>query len=104
MKGRPSGRKWKRAFEVLLYASSPVLSLVAAPLLARVLGPADRGVLAVAMAASAFAVSLGAAGQADLLSADLRIQPAFRQIRYAVGVASSLVAAVVCFWALLLLT
>ena len=54
-----------RAVEVLLYGAAPIATVVTAPVLARALGPVERGQYGLAIAVSTFAMTLGAWGQAE---------------------------------------
>lgn len=59
-------RSFGRVFELFLYAVSPLATLITAPLLARELGPTERGQFGVAMAVGTFALTLAAWGQAEM--------------------------------------
>ncbi|WP_375387403.1 lipopolysaccharide biosynthesis protein [uncultured Amnibacterium sp.] len=62
----------KRLLELALYATSPLATLITAPLLARGLEPAARGQFGVIMAVAAFFVTVGAWGQQELIIARAR--------------------------------
>jgi len=63
MKTLKSGNRWT---QTLLYLSAPMINLATAPILARSMGPVGRGQYGVALALSAFALSIGGLGQADV--------------------------------------
>jgi O-antigen/teichoic acid export membrane protein len=70
MGGPPSS--YNRIPELLLYSTAPLATLVTAPLLARGLGPVERGQYGVAMAIGTFALTLGAWGQAEIYLGEAR--------------------------------
>lgn len=61
----PRVRAFPRVVEVLLYGAAPIATVVTAPILARALGPVERGQYGLAIAVSTFAMTLGAWGQAE---------------------------------------
>ena len=63
---------FSRAIELLLYAASPLATLITAPLLARELGPSERGQFGVALAVGTFALTLAAWGQAEMYLSEAR--------------------------------
>ncbi len=94
-------RRW---LELLAYATPALLALAAAPILARALGPADRGVFAIALVAFAFGQNLGNFGQAEQFAADLRNAERLRVLSKGLVTASaSILAAVSAYLVLRLL-
>jgi O-antigen/teichoic acid export membrane protein len=55
-----------RLLELVLYGTPPLATLLTAPLLARALGPEDRGLYGVATTVCAFALTISAWGQAEI--------------------------------------
>lgn len=68
-----TSRAFSRPVELLLYAASPVATVVTAPLLARSLGVEDRGHYGVALAVVGFALTISAWGQGETLLAQARL-------------------------------
>lgn len=65
-------QSYSRVVELLLYAISPLATLVTAPLLAQGLGPVARGHDGVAVAVGTFAVTLGSWGQSETYLGEAR--------------------------------
>src|SRR4051794_38334544 len=68
----PPVRSFKRPVELLLYAVSPLATLITAPLLARSLGVEGRGYYGVALTVVGFALMLSAWGQSETLLTEAR--------------------------------
>ncbi|MFF2107429.1 MATE family efflux transporter [Rhodococcus koreensis] len=90
-----------RMRELALYSAVPIAGFITAPLLGRALGPDGRGQLAIVLAISALAVSIGRMGQPECLSSDLREGVAhFRPIRARILLGSSVFAALVAYFSM----
>lgn len=65
-------RAFPRTVELSLYAASPIATIITAPLLARALGPDDRGAYGLATTVATFALTVSAWGQAETYMSEAR--------------------------------
>lgn len=89
------GSNSRRLVELLLFAVSPLVAFGASPVLARTLGPAERGQLAALMALGSLLVTASAFGQSEVLSDSLRRAEGRRSASWTIALGLSAVGALV---------
>lgn len=97
-------KPFRRPVELVLYATAPAATLLTAPLLARGLGPVERGQYGLAIAVATLAMTVGSWGQGDVLLGMTRRGVAARYSHFqGVAAVGGVLSGVACFVMLLAL-
>lgn len=85
--------RFLRLIEFSLYFSGPLVALVTTPIVARALGPDDRGAMGVALTISSIAVTIGVWGAPQVILADLRDRRGTKKLRHIAWIGAGIASA-----------